>query len=547
MRGTKRMERMRRIGGRRIPPALPWAALVLTWVAAAPVPAAAQGVGSLADLTRVHPGTSKAVTSSDPDFNSNLDRITYIQPGQTVTLADIEGPAVIDHIWLTFAEARPSWLEANGAAAPDEIVLRMYWDGSSVPAVEAPLGDFFAAGFGLRQEVRSVPIQVEGGDAYNSFWQMPFRRHARVTVTNQGAKRVRSFYYQVDYTKVDSLPAGTAYFNAEYRRSFPEEAGRDYVLLDTRGEGQYVGTVMSVQSRSPYWFGEGDARIYVDGDTLPTIQGTGTEDYFLSAWGLDRHTWPYFGCTYLSADPSDLGMRATMYRWHIVDPIRFEKSLRFTFEHTGWMSADETQTGKVDGHVPREDDIATVAFWYQVGPTQPRPPMPDLAGRTFPDLDHAIQGQEMIASARHSPGTVALQKGYDWTGEGQILFHPATDSAWLEADFQVTKPELQGLVLRMTHAPDYGRWRILVDGTPADSLSDYPDWDPTGPRDFYAADLEVRDIYLGSYTLAPGKHTVRFELVGRSPFSSGTLLGFDSVRLRKRWHVKRPSLRPKGG
>lgn len=506
----------------------------------------AQDAGALAALTRIQPGVSHAVTSSDPDLNSNLDRITYIQPGETAVLADIAGPAVIDHIWLTFAEARPSWLAANGAAAPDEIVLRMYWDGNPQPAVEAPLGDFFAAGFGLRREVRSVPIQVEGGDAYNSFWQMPFRHHARITVTNQGTRRVRSFYYQIDYTKVHSLPAGTAYFNAEYRRAFPEEEGKDYVLLDTKGEGHYVGTVMSVQSRSPYWFGEGDARIYVDGDTLPTIQGTGTEDYFLQAWGLDPNSWPYFGTTYLSADPSDLGMRATMYRWHIVDPIRFTKSLRFTFEHTGWMSADETVTGKVDGHVTREDDIATVAFWYQVGPTPPREPMPDLAGRTFPDLDHTIQGSDMIGSVRHSPGTVALQKGYAWTGDGQIFFRPTSDSAWLEVDFPVDTTELQGLVLRMTHAPDYGRWRILVDGKRADSLPDYPDWDPTGPRDFYSAHIEVRDIYLGSYTLSPGKHTIRFELVGRNPLSAGAYLGFDSVRLRKRWHVKRPSLRPGG-
>jgi hypothetical protein len=487
---------------------------------------------------------SHAVTSSDPDFNSNLDRLTYIEPGATAVLAEIDGPAIIDHIWLTFAEAGPSWLAANGAAAPDEMVLRIYWDQSPQPAVEAPLGDFFAAGFGLRQEVRSVPIQVEGGDAYNSFWQMPFAHHARITVTNQGAKRVRSFYYQVDYTKVDALPAGTAYFNAEYRRAFPEEKGKDYVVLDTKGEGHYVGTVMSVQSRSPYWFGEGDARIYVDGDTRPTIQGTGTEDYFLSAWGFDQHSWPYFGVTYLNADPSDLGMRASMYRWHITDPIRFTKSIRFTMEHTGWMSADETETGKVDGHVPREDDIATVAFWYQTGPTPPRAPMPDLAGRTFPDLDRTIQGSAMVAGARHSPGTLALQRGYDWTGDGQIFFQPATDSAFLEVDFRVDSTELRGLVLRMTNAPDYGRWRIRVDGTVADSLTDYPDWDPRGPRDFYAPGVEARDIYLGSYTLQPGKHTIRFELVGRNPQSTGDYLGFDSVRLRRRWQEKRPSLRP---
>ncbi len=510
---------------------------------AAPAALAAQS-GGLADLTRVRPGASRAVSSSDPDFASNLDRRTYIQPGETMVLADLRGPAVIQHIWLTFAEARPSWLEANGAAAPDELVLRMVWDDAEQPAVEAPLGDFFAAGFGLRREVRSVPVQVEDGDAYNAFWQMPFRRHGVITVTNEGTQRARSFYYQIDYTAMDALPEGTAYFNARYRRAFPEQLGEDYLVLETEGRGHYVGTVMSVQARSPYWFGEGDARIYVDGDTLPSIQGTGTEDYFLSAWGLDAHSWPYFGCTYLSDDPSNLGMRATMYRWHVDDPIRFTKSLRFEFEHTGWMSADETETGEVDGHVAREDDIATVAFWYQEGPATRTSGFPPLAERRFPDLDRVvIGGRALKADARHSPGSVELQQGYDWSGDGQLLFTPSTPDAFLETDFQVETAERSGLVLRLTHAPDYGRWRVFLDGTEVTRLADYPEWNPQGPTDLYAEGVEVHDWYLGSYELTPGTHTLRFEAAGAHPFSSGRSLGLDSIRLRQRWHVKRPSLR----
>ena len=510
---------------------------------AAPAAAAAQG-GGLADLTRIRPGVSRAVSSSDPDFNSNLDRRTYIQPGETMVLADLRGPAVIEHIWLTFAEARPSWLEANGAAAPDELVLRMYWDDAEQPAVEAPLGDFFAAGFGLQREVRSMPIQVEGGDGYNAFWQMPFARHGLVTVTNEGARRARSFYYQIDYTAMDALPEGTAYFNARYRHAFPEQLGKDYLVLETEGRGHYVGTVMSVQARSPYWFGEGDARIYVDGDTLPSIQGTGTEDYFLSAWGLDRHSWPYFGCTVLTDDPSNLGMRATMYRWHIDDPIRFAKSLRFEFEHTGWMSADETETGAVDGHVPRQDDIATVAFWYQEGPAPRGAAFPSLAERRFPDLDRVvIDGKALAQGARHSPGSVEVQAGYDWSGDGQLFFTPSTPDAWLETQFRVETAERSGLVLRLTRAPDYGRWRVYLDDTEVTRLGDYPEWNPQGARDLYAEGVEVGDWYLGSYELTPGAHTLRFESAGANPFSTGDALGFDSVRLRQRWHVKRPSLR----
>jgi hypothetical protein len=506
--------------------------------------AAAQGGSGLAGLTRVQPGRTKAITSSAKDFRSNYDRRTYIESGETVVLADIEGPAVINHIWLTFAEARPSWLEAEGAAHPGEIVLRMYWDGAANPAVEVPLGDFFGAGFGLRRELRSIPVQVEGGDGYNAYWQMPFFERGRITVTNEGVKNVRSFYYQIDYTEVEALPEGTAYFCAQYRREFPETLGEDYVVLEAEGQGHYVGTVMSVQSRSPYWFGEGDARIYVDGDTLPTIQGTGTEDYFLSAWGLNEHLFPYFGVTYMSDDPSNLGVRATMYRWHVDDPIRFTTSLRFELEHTGWMSADETETGEVDGHVEREDDVATVAFWYQVGQPKSFPELPSLEGRTFPDLDRAIEGRELLENARHSTGRIELQPGYGWNGDGQILFFPATTDAYLELDFEIVQSERAGLVLRLTHAPDYGRYRILLDGQDVAELEDYPEWNPRGPRDLYAQQVEVRDLYLGTYSLTPGTHTLRFESAGRNPFSAGNLLGFDSVRLRRRWHKKRPSLRP---
>ena len=505
--------------------------------------AQAQSDAGLAGLARVQPGRSKAVTSSAADFNSNLDRITYIHPGETAVLADIEGPAVINHIWLTFNDERPNWLEAGGSAGPADIVLRMYWDGAPDPAVEAPLGDFFAAGFGLRREVRSVPVQVPGGDAYNSFWQMPFFRRGRITVTNEGAKNVRSFYYQVDYTAVDALPDSTPYFCAQYRREFPETMGRDYLVLDAEGHGHYVGTVMSIRTRSPYWPGEGDARIYVDGEQRPTIQGTGTEDYFLAAWGLEEHLFPYAGAPYLSDDPSNLGARMTMYRWHIADPIRFTKSLRFEFEHTGWISADESQTGKVDGHVEREDDIATVAFWYQIGQPKRFTTLPSLAERTFPNLDHVIEGQELMGTASHSAGSLQLQKGYDWTGAGQLFFVPSSGRAFLQVRFRVADSTRSGLVLRLTRAPDYGRWRILLDGHEATALAAYPEWNARGAQDFYARDLAVKDLYLGSFALAPGLHTLRFEAAGRNVLSTGGALGLDSVRLRQRWHKLRKPLR----
>jgi D-arabinan exo alpha-(1,3)/(1,5)-arabinofuranosidase (non-reducing end) len=501
--------------------------------------ASAQG---LDDLIKATPGRARAVTSSDPNPIGNQDRLKYITSGETKVLADIKGPGIIRHIWLTFNEARPNWLEAGGSARPDEIVLRMYWDDAKEPAVEAPLGDFFGAGFGVRRELKSVPVQVEGGDGYNCYWPMPFHKRAVITATNENpSKNVRSFYYHIDYTE-EPLPEKTAYFCAQYRNEFPEKTGKDYLILDAVGEGHYVGTVMSVRSRSPFWFGEGDARFYVDGDEKPTIQGTGTEDYFLMAWGLNQSQFPYFGCTYMSQDFEDLGVEYCLYRWHIADLVKFSKSLRFEIEHTGWISGDETESGKIEGHVEREDDMATVAFWYQVGQPKRYTQLPPLAQRLFPNLDVIIEGKDLAPTAKHSPGVVDVQKGYDWTGEGQLLFQPAGENPEIEVDFQVEKEEYRGLILRFTYAEDYGIYRIYLDGKNVRQPADYMAGQKIQDYDFYSKDLQVKDNYLGSFKLAPGKHTLRLECRGKNIFSKGYSVGLDSVRLRERWIKKRKFL-----
>lgn len=496
----------------------------------------------LSDLSQIRPGQSSAVTSADPHPGSNADRVRYVAPGETKVLADIVGPAVIRHIWLTFNEARPNWLEAEGSARPDEIVLRMYWDDHPEPAVEAPLGDFFGAGFGLRREIVSVPVQVESGDGYNCYWSMPFFKRGLITITNESPKNVRSFYYHIDFTQEERLPEKTAYFCAQYRNEFPEKTGSDYLILDAEGEGHYVGTVMSVRSRSPFWFGEGDAKFYIDGDPQPTIQGTGTEDYFLMAWGLSERLFPYFGCTYMSSDFEDLGVEYCLYRWHIADPVRFTKSLRFEIEHKGWITADETESGKIEGHVEREDDMATVAFWYQIGQPKRFTWIPSMADRVLPNLDLIIEGKALLPTARHSPGVLELQKGYDWTGEGQIFFRPAGGEPSLEVDFQVEKEEYRGLLLRCTHADDYGIYRIFLDGKNVRQPDDYMAGQKLQDFDFYSKDLAVKDIYLGSFKLATGKHTLRFEYRGQNPLSQGNYLGLDSIRLRERWDKKRKAL-----
>ena len=493
---------------------------------------AQQGGGVLDGLTRVRPGRSRRVSSAAPEAESNWDNLR-LAPGKTRVLADIAGPAVITHIWLTFNEARPNWISKAGSARPDEVVLRMYWDGAGEPAVEAPLGDFFAAGFGLRREVKSLPVQVESGDGYNCFWRMPFFKRGRITITNESSKWLNSFYYHVDYQEVPSLPPDTAYFCAQYRREFPEKTGRDYLILDARGKGHYVGTVLSVRTRSPYWFGEGDDKFYVDGEEAPSIRGTGTEDYFLCAWGLEECSFPCFGCTLVDGERDAPGTRFCLYRWHLRDPVRFTKSLRFVIEHKGWITGDETTTGKVDGHVEREDDIASVAFWYQVGQPRRFTRLPPLKERILPSLDVVIPGKDLFPGSRREGGQARLQAGCGWSPGGQIFFRNTRPGGFLAVTFPVKEKEYRGLVLRLTRSYDYGIWNILLDGKVL-----------RRGVDLYAPDTGVRDFYLGSFALEPGVHEIRLECEGKNPLSRNYFLGLDSVRLRKRWHKKRRPLRP---
>jgi hypothetical protein len=502
----------------------------------AAIPAAAQS--PLSDLTMVRDATSARVSSAAPEDWSNRDN-RWVKPGETFTMAELQGPGVVRHIWLTFTESKPNWLAKEGAANPSEIVLRMYWDGAEQPAVEAPLGDFFAAGFGHRAEVVSTPIIVQGGDSYNCFWPMPFLKAAKITVTNESDKPLAALYYQIDYTHEPALPSGTAYFCAQYRQEFPTQKGHDYLIADIEGHGHYVGTVMSVRSRSPQWFGEGDDKFYIDGAPpgKPTMWGTGTEDYFLNAWGMERGTYSYFGVTQLSGEwLGDLGNWGTMYRWHIADPVRFSKSLRVEIEHKGWMSADETTTGKVEGHVEREDDFATVAFWYQQGQPKRFATMPSATERRLPEIDLIHEGQELLKTAATSGGAASLQSGDAWTGAGQVFFNGAEPGAWLELRFNVEHPEYRRLVVPVTHSYDFGTYRILLDGKPAEGAAE--------PIDLYSPKVEVREQSLGDLTLSAGEHVLRFECTGKNPLSSGCKLGVDSVRLRQRWNVKRPPLGP---
>jgi hypothetical protein len=293
----------------------------------------------------------------------------------TVTLAEIEGPGAIQHIWNTVHPSR--WRQ---------LVLRCYWDGEAEPSIETPLGDFFCSGWCVRCNVASLPIAVNPAGGFNSYWEMPFRRSARITLENLSEEDIGGYYYQVSYALTD-VPADAAYLHAQWRRSNPLPYKEDHTLLDgVRGQGHYVGTYLAWGVNNSNWWGEGEIKFYMDGDQQwPTICGTGTEDYFGGAWNWEHpqgeygiYTTPFLGLPQV-IKPDGLyrsQQRFGMYRWHVMDPIRFEQDLRVTIQALGWRAA----LGGQRRYLPLQDDISSTAVWYQ---TEPHASFPTLPDRNF--------------------------------------------------------------------------------------------------------------------------------------------------------------------
>lgn len=291
-----------------------------------------------------------------------------IAPGETRTLAEVRGSGAIQHIWMTLTG---HWRHS---------ILRIYWDGQETPSVECPAGDFFACGWGQYAQISSLAVCVNPGSAFNCYWEMPYRHGFRITMTNIAAQEM-TLYYQITFTETD-VPDDVAYFHAQFRRTNPLPYKQVYTILDgVYGQGQYVGTYLAWGVNNNGWWGEGEIKFYLDGDDeYPTICGTGTEDYFCGSYNFDvgkehggyrEFTTPYSGLAQVIR-PDGLyrsQMRFGMYRWHITDPIRFEHDLRVTIQALGWRSGGR--------YLPLQDDIASVAYWYQTLPTMPFPPLPD--------------------------------------------------------------------------------------------------------------------------------------------------------------------------
>jgi len=488
----------------------------------------------MAGLARPHNGRSMRETSTHkigpdgkfdpkgkPDPNSNWDNKS-VKPGDTKVLMDVKGPGVITHIWITFLAPEPHPWAKNGSANHQQMLLRMYWDQNKRPAVEAPVGDFFANSFGKRSEVISLPVVVEDADSYNCFWHMPFRKHARIEIVNQSDKPISLLYYNIDWIKKDSIPKSSPYFYAQYRQEYPAASGKDYLILETEGKGHYVGTVLSVRTRSPSWFGEGDEKIYIDGEKDASIWGTGTEDYFLSAWGLKTTSTPYFGTPYFD-QWGIVGGHTSAYRWHINDPIVFKKSIRFTIEHFGWMSPDENPDYKSNSWNEREDDYSSVAFWYQTGKPTFKARAPHAKERDLPNLDDIIYAKDFTDNKYHGTGDAATQQ-IPLYSENQLLYKPQTaEDSWIEIPFEINKKEPKRLLLVMTRSYDFGKYQAYLNGI------------KLGPvMDLYNDQVASREYHLLDFWPEPGKYNLRLECVGKNTASTGYYLGIESVRIRQR-------------
>lgn len=301
-----------------------------------------------------------------------LNPAVKLASGEIFTMAEIEGPGAIQHIWMTPGK---SWRQA---------ILRIYWDNEEEPSVECPVGDFFCMGLDQYSPVNSLPVVVNPGSGFNAYWTMPFRKHCKITIENRNKEAIYVFY-QIDYV-LSKVSKNAGYFHAQYR----QEKGTPtsiYTIVDSvSGQGQFVGVYMTWKPNNPGWWGEGEIKFYLDGDTgFPTINGTGTEDYFLGSYGWyvnwkpAAHTTNYSGVPQIIQPDTSKGQQYPyfgMYRWHIKDPVYFSKDLRITMQDLGWKESKDD----IRLYLAQHSDITSVAFWYQAEPHTTFPKLPDADG-----------------------------------------------------------------------------------------------------------------------------------------------------------------------
>ena len=479
----------------------------------------------------------QAARESSFDRSGGNYDMRAVAPGQTLVVADLKGPGCITHIWFT------QMYPAHGALR--KLALRIYFDGAATPCVQAPLGDFFGLGHAATYSYASEAQAVGTQGGLNSFWKMPFARSARVTVTNEGRQPCPALYYYVDYRKFDKPQPGAACFHAVYRQAMPCEVGKPYTIMDATGRGHYVGCNLSVEQNAEGWWGEGDDLFFIDGETTPSMWGTGSEDYFAGAWCFGtEYSFPYLGMPLRARPNADGGLDRcgpelklekspewlwpqawrkgdlwNVYRYHVQDPVPFRKSLRLAIEH----GADKNE---------RTDSYSSVAYWYQDEPHVPPPDMPPASermphylrlqdrgnglyeGEDFVDETTATGGRVTEAGMGFWGNLCSRQAALEWNpgGKGESLSLPLASgpTGWeaIEVAFLCTKRS--------------GIFQPILDGQavggPIDLLQD-------------AVIPAVRKQTLKCGVPPGGPHVLTFECKGANPKAEGLQLAIDTVRL----------------
>jgi Protein of unknown function (DUF2961)/HEAT repeats len=487
---------------------------------------AVSAAAQMSDLARLKNYSAHRTSSQNRYVGSNDDS-KRIMPGETLVMADLTGPGVVSHIWLTVADNEFAW--------PRLVRLRVYYDGKKTPSVDVPLGDFFGVGHGYERQVESLPIRDSSfGRARNSYWAMPFRKSCRITVTDEGKRPVTMFYYHVDWQQHPSLPEDVAYFHGYYRQERPAAAGKNYEFLNVKGTGHYVGTVLNVIQAGIGWFGEGDDLFFVDGATKPQIAGTGTEDYLSDAWGLRVSTGPWTGTPV--AEGELIGARLSGYRWHVPDPIPFTKSLWAGIEHAGWTYRDD---GKLrSSFEQRPDYFSSAAFWYQKGVNE------DLAEPPYGDerlpLGNAMQiaVEDSIADVKTVKGKVSVQREVDW-GRDLLFFEGEGPGARIDMALDIPSTGRYEILARIAQAPDYGNYYALLDGKTMNLdnrealTSEIPTTGPAILQNYLPEIYVAMERPLGWLQLDKGRHTLSFVCTGRDGRSAGFFLGINDVVLER--------------
>lgn len=463
----------------------------------------------MADLSKLKTFTAARQSSFDPSGGNADGRQDWpIKPGETRQLAKIEGAGAITHIWTTIASEDPHHLK--------NLVLRMYWDGETTPSVECPVGDFFGLGHGQYYQYSCYPIQIGTINGLNCFWRMPFANGALITVTNDGPKAVGAYYYYVDYQQYASLPADEGRFHAQYRQQYPCKPGENYVFFEATGRGHYVGCNLSIHNRVDGWWGEGDDMMYVDGATTPTMNGTGSEDYFCGAWCYGPAFSDLFlGCPLRGEHTANA--RWNVYRYHLVDPIPFSTSFKMTIEH---------------GHAnDRSDDFSSCAYWYQTEPHAAFPPFPEAQNRLPVDVERffepGAQEAEALMAQFNAPGVSVQAMGSfkdRYSNGNQLFFQPDGPASYV---FKITGNEKNTgrrlLELWYTVSSDYGTCELHINGKKVAA------WDGFNPGSI--AEAVGRRKLSCPVKLRKGDNIVELRITGKNAQSAGYLAGLDCYRI----------------